>query len=645
MSKHSFVLIISLLILCKAHSQTEDFLKYKKLYPDKDAVTVRQVDNATISFDKLGKLQIISKTEEENILLSERLVELSENYIHHSGLIKLLSSEAWSLVPDNSKYKKMEVSEMEDFKDYDSDIFYDDDKIRKFLYPGLKQGAKTVLKYELQYLEPWVWTNFHFTGGNKPVDYMEYSVTFPENVKIVWNIVNGDSSRVKFSEVKKGKKITYKWVAEHLPQIMSGESAPNYRYYIPTLFVAISSYKTENEIVSLVDGHESLFKWYMSMVKRTGNNANPEMKILVDSLTNGITDEKLKVKEIYHWVQDNIRYVAFEDGYAGFTPRACQSVFTDKYGDCKGKANLLKELLYLAGIKSYLTWVGTIHLPYKRDVLPGKIVDNHMITTYISPDHTYYFLDPTSDFLTMEYPSIFTQGKEAMIAISDSIFEIHQIPIIPVDSTCIYTKMNLKLDKMTITGNGNITLSGYNHFEISPNFVNKEYDKSKDIFLSFFEKGNNKFKVDTLIFSKMDQRYLNGSIDFKYQIPDYVKSLQDKLFINLNLDRNKFFKIHSLDFRQCGMFLYFKEKHIFKFLFQIPDGWEVESIPSNSSYKDELFGYEISYKQIGNIIEYEKVLIENFKLIDLNQMQTWNAMVKQLEKAKNQSVVLRKKTK
>ena len=38
------------------------------------------------------------------------------------------------------------------------------------------------------------------------------------------------------------------------------------------------------------------------------------------------TDEE-KIKNIYYWVQDNIRYIAFEDGIAGFKPDDSQNVF------------------------------------------------------------------------------------------------------------------------------------------------------------------------------------------------------------------------------------------------------------------------------------------------------------------------------
>jgi hypothetical protein len=44
-------------------------------------------------------------------------------------------------------------------------------------------------------------------------------------------------------------------------------------------------------------------------------------------------------------VQDNIRYIAFEDGIMGFKPDAAQNVFNKNMGIAREKANLLKEML------------------------------------------------------------------------------------------------------------------------------------------------------------------------------------------------------------------------------------------------------------------------------------------------------------
>jgi len=93
------------------------------------------------------------------------------------------------------------------------------------------------------------------------------------------------------------------------------------------------------------------------------DNKTATLKPNVDEQVRGKTTELEKARSIFYWVQDNIRYIAFEDGYAGFVPQTVQDVFKNKYGDCKGMANLVTEMLKLAGLVVHMTWIGTKHLP------------------------------------------------------------------------------------------------------------------------------------------------------------------------------------------------------------------------------------------------------------------------------------------
>ena len=43
--------------------------------------------------------------------------------------------------------------------------------------------------------------------------------------------------------------------------------------------------------------------------------------------------------------RDKVRYIAYEDGYSGYIPTSAQTVLANKYGDCKGMANPLTEML------------------------------------------------------------------------------------------------------------------------------------------------------------------------------------------------------------------------------------------------------------------------------------------------------------
>lgn len=616
--------------------------KYRVKYPDEEAVTISISTESEIKFVE-DKPVIKETTSEESILLTKRSAVLNSNQVGYSFFNKLVEAEAYTLVPVDNKYDKMEVSDIEDYKEDNSGIFYDDSKVRKFIFPGLKEGAKTIFKYTIQHNEPWLWGNHYFTNGSKPVENMIINLVIPDKIKVVWKVINDDSSKVIFTQTKKGKKTIYHWEMHDIPKLKVENDGPNFKWYVPVLMLGISEFKNEkDEIVKMMDGHNYLYAWYRKMISKSKNEMLPEIKLLVDSLLNPTDSEKEKVEKIYSWTQNHISYVAFEDGYAGFTPANSQDVFNKRYGDCKGKANLLKEMLGVANIKSYLTWIGTTHLPFKRDDIPGKPVDNHMIVTYIAQDGTYYFLDPTSEFITMDFPSVFIQGKEALIGLGETDFKIMKVPYVDKSKTKICQSMNLKIDSNKIVGNGIVELFGYNQFLIGSTFRNLTYDKQKIYFNSFFAKGNNKLILDTLIIKDIDSPKNVGKLIYNCKIPNYINTYDNKIFINLNIDKIESYKPIKNEGRQCDVFWRYQEILTFKYIFDLPEGYEIESIPPDNSVQLPEFGFTIKYTKKDRQIVLEKDFYSTFSMLDRSKIPLWNNMVKQLDKSGNQSIVLKK---
>ena len=133
----------------------------------------------------------------------------------------------------------------------------------------------------------------------------------------------------------------------------------------------------------VLNGISSLYDWYYSLVKDINTQEkDKDLEALVASLTVGKDNDLEKVKAIYYWTQQNIKYIAFEYALGGFIPREAYDVFKKKYGDCKDNSSILSEMLSIAGLKGSLTWIGTRSIPYTYKEVPTPAVDNHMILSY-----------------------------------------------------------------------------------------------------------------------------------------------------------------------------------------------------------------------------------------------------------------------
>ena len=97
------------------------------------------------------------------------------------------------------------------------------------------------------------------------------------------------------------------------------------------------------------------------------------------------------------WVQDDVRYLGFEEGVNGHRPRTPSVTLANGYGDCKDKSLLLQTVLSEMGITSYVTLVNTSTGDLLDQTLPAVTLFDHAIVM-AEIDGRNVFMDPTSTY-------------------------------------------------------------------------------------------------------------------------------------------------------------------------------------------------------------------------------------------------------
>ena len=291
----------------------------------------------------------------------------------------------------NSKGKEVMIQKLcGSYKD--ENIFHSDSKYCSVTFPLEEKGKSFTYRYEENYRDIKYLTSFYFHQQIPIVDrVIEFNIpSWLETDLREFNFKN--SGKIEKTSAKDGDVTRISFTAKDLPGFHREPSSPNHALSYPHLICVNKAYTQNGQRKVLFESVKDLYGWYSTICADIGNNPN-ELKDRVAVLTANKKTDLEKVEAIFYWVQDNIRYIAFENGIMGFKPDAAQNVLKNKYGDCKGKANLLKEMLKLAGYDARLTWIGTSDLPYDY-TLPSLAVDNHMICTLIL-DGKRYFLDGT----------------------------------------------------------------------------------------------------------------------------------------------------------------------------------------------------------------------------------------------------------
>ncbi|MBC7861655.1 MAG: hypothetical protein IAF38_01700 [Bacteroidia bacterium] len=341
-------------------------------------------------------------------------------------------------------------------------------------------------------------------------------------------------------------------------------------------------------------------------------------------------------------MQDRISYIAFEDGLGGFVPREAGFVCEKKFGDCKDMANLIHVMLEMANIKSYRTWIGTRSIPYSYTDVPTPMADNHMIATYLDKNDKAWFLDATGKNASIDFYTSMIQGKEAMLGISDKEHRIIKVPEMPKEKNYSYDSITLKLDNGTISGWGKISVTGYPKHSLARGMSLINQEKQCKFMKEFLEKGNNKFMVDSVIYSDLG-REKPLEISYRYKLTDYVLVNKDEIYLNLNLEKSLKNLLQNDPKRVVPIEFTYKETNhnIVKVL--IPEGYKVTYVPPAVEIKNDLAGYTVKYKQEEKYIALEYDYYLNTLLLTQDKFTEWNAVIKKMISAGNESIILKKK--
>ncbi|MFW5886264.1 MAG: DUF3857 domain-containing protein [Bacteroidota bacterium] len=632
-------LFLMLVIILPARSQEEISDEMKKKHPDKMAVILEAKQHVEIDINK-GDFEIVSGYYKDVLHLQDLSKGMASDKVYSTHFAKLDKIEALSLVPNKGKYKKLKVNTFNKKNEQSSGIFYDDMESISFVYPAVQPKSRTILEYSYEITDPRVLRTFFF-DSYIPVERSQLTIKVHKDVILNYKLFNTENITIDFEKHDKGNFSYYTWKSRSYEDPVYEPDAPDIRYFTPHIIYYIEKVNFKDHQESILASPGDLYKWYYTFVKDINKGNNDELKNIVNSLLEGGETRDEKTRKIFYWVQDNINYVAFEDGMKGLIPQDANIVCEKRYGDCKGMASLLHEMLEIAGVKSYITWIGSRDLPYKYSEVHTPVVDNHMIVAYENEDG-FLFLDATGKYTPMGYPTSMIQGKQALIGIDKDNYKIVDVPVIPASDNLVLDSVNLVLEDNSIIGKGSMHFNGYPKINRLYNLAGSKEKDRKEKVLTMIGRGNNKFFVDDFEIIDMKEKDKPMVIDYKFRIEDYHKKFDDEVYINLNLDKtffNDFIdtakRVHPVERDYC---------YTYKFIskIQVPQGYEVGVMPSDASFQGDLFGFNIKYKIVNNFVLQEKTLYSNFLLLEKENFNQWNNFIHQLNKSYRETIALKK---
>lgn len=223
-----------------------------------------------------------------------------------------------------------------------------------------------------------------------------------------WPVRNNDSSLY--------------WYLQNIPALVPEPLCPDLGEQVPRVYIGPA-------MVNIPGQNPEPASWksygmWINRLNRDRGNLPDHVKDKVHQLTDTMPDPRDKMKAIYHYFQENTRYISVQIGIGGYQPADALSVARNGYGDCKALVNYMKALLDCAGIRSHYTLVmaGKQTSPLRKN-FPG-LQFNHVILCVPMINDTVW-LECTSQSIPFGFLGSFTDDRDVLVVTPDGGVLVH----------------------------------------------------------------------------------------------------------------------------------------------------------------------------------------------------------------------------
>ena len=602
----------------------------KEKYPDDTVVLKESTDYVTFNFNK--------KTEKVNVNQ-----ESTESMISIDSRSRI---QKYSFYDEQTSIDKFQIKYRNNKKAYISikdeayasdDLFHIDTRVKyaNINFPLLGYRYKTFISkkyHDIKYFTKLYFNNDH------PALKRVIKIEIPNWLNIELKEINFENYSIKknvSNNTKRGSKI-HTFTLENIPATYKELNTPGPSYIYPHILILAKSHSLNNETKNIFNSTQDLYNWYKSLVNSLKND-NTTIKDKVTSLTEHAKSDEEKIKNIYYWVQDNIRYIAFEDGIAGFKPDEASNVFNKKYGDCKGMANLTKQMLIEAGFDARLTWIGTKRIAYDYST-PNLSVDNHMICSLIKDGKTI-FLDGTEKFNAYSEYANRIQGKQVLIENGDD-FILEMVPEVNSDFNKETFHYDLTLNNDILEGKASKNFNGESRAGLLYSFDTLKNDKKEEFLEYYLNNGDTNISISGIETTDLLNRELSLNMSYDISVKNAVSSFDNDVYIDIDFDKE--LENFLLEKRKTDYIFSFKRFLETTTILEIPTNYNINHLPKNISMSNNNFDMSVSFSKNKNIITYKKSFKIKKAKIGISDFEAWNDFISKLKSIYNEQIVITK---
>ena len=591
--------------------------------------------------------------------LDEEVIEInspSKYTCKTHQVITLLNNDAARYLNYRLPYNKFEKIENVEIKIYDADaslirqyhkkdfktVDYDD-RISLFIDEKLLHLETAAPSY------PCTIEVMYETNTTGYVEIPDWYISLPdvsvENSSYTIKVARGLDIRHRElkTDIKPTVEITndykiYNWSAKNIPAIRWKKDNNETDLYdskieVAPLLFEYDGYKGDFKSWQSFGAWNYQFYEYPFAFDKTKKNE------ILSLVVNCKTDRE-KIKILYLYLQNNMRYVSVQLGIGGFKPFPIQYVEDNKYGDCKALTNYMRYLLKAVGIRSYPALINAGYNKVPADIDFPSDPFNHVILC-VPFEKDSVWLECTSNSNEFGVLGGFTENRNALL-----LTENGGVLIPTPKSNCNKNVLSTKTEIYLNEDGGSKTTSNIycsgDFWNLFHEIIQQNKEDQKSIFIN----------------------YLHYKIPEYFQLEKQRDSVGGKLFtLNLSYDQQYDFKSGNKYFYQARINTLYAGNtklspgnnfnYMFDFpytktdttVFILPSEYYVESLPEIKTISNNYAYYRSEFlkNNSGNIITAIAQFSIKKSIIPSESYTDAQSFFNQVMQNENEKIIIKKK--
>jgi hypothetical protein len=525
--------------------------------------------------------------------------------------------------------KIIKPSEILDMSAISGGVFYSDDRVKLIIFPLMKYPFTIEYEYETSVKSILNYPSWSFQDSpDVSVEKSGIQFIVPKNMSIRFKELN---LKYKVDSISIKDKFIYTWQEDNIPTVKTNSYGIPFANRNPRLLAAPFTFEYDGYAGSM-KSWKSLGEWNQKIIE--GRDVLPDAEIAkIKDLVKDISDERLKVKAVYEYMQSRTRYVAISLGIGGLQPFEAKLVTEKGYGDCKALTNYTMALLKSIGIKSYYALVKSGSFEHIDPNFVSNQFD-HVILCVPQPNDTVW-LECTSQSLPFNYLSDFTSDRHVLLTTPGG-GELAHTPDFKRGENVYKFKGVVNIDKLLNTTTASFTYYSSGIFYGKNDFLAQQ---SEDEIKRHLNESLSipTFQVTKVAYHETKTEKPSSQLEFDMDIRDFTVRSSSRIYFTPCISKTDYLLNEPIAIQISTSYNYTDS-----LVYKIPSGYQVDYLPQNQKIETAFGVYSYSLSTNNDKVVFYRALELQKGKYPSSQFNEFYTFINAIAKSDRERVILKK---